>query len=492
MLKIVTFKNKELGTVRAVKLDGTMYFSGKDAEKILGFKDTISAVYKFVPMEYKRMILRSECDDTSIPKRGMPFITADGISILAGKSAVPFAKNFKRWIDSIQGVFEKEKLTVLTHPVFGTVRTVKIKDKPYFSLEDIKKALGYGKSSSISMFVSSCNERKILREDYEDDNIPKSGMRVIDECGVASLAKFSKKENTEQFKQWILNDHTTTATEEPTVSSAEKSTSDTNEIKIFENPNFGKVRTAESNNPIEIVYNEDGNPSVSGRELHEALEVNSNYTTWFNRMAEYGFMEGKDFFPILEESTGGRRSLDHQLTIPMAKEICMIQRSEKGRQFRQYFIDIEERWNTPEAVMARALQMAGKQLEEIKHKNSMLTSTVEEQHRQITALQPKVDYCDTILAADDLIPITVIAKEYGMTAREMNSLLHKEHIQYKQGGTWILYKEYADKGLTKTKTNKYRGYDGNQHVSIHTYWTQKGMHFIYEILKSRGVMPTAE
>lgn len=492
MGKIETITSKEFGAVRTVKLNGTMYFSSRDVEKILGFGDTISAVYMFVPAKYTRTILRSECGDTSIPKRGMPFVTADGVSALARQSKEPFAKDFKRWIDSVQEEFKMEKLTILIHPVFGTVRTVRIKDKPYFSLEDIKKALGYGKSSSISMFVSSCNERKILREDYEDDNIPKSGMRVIDECGVASLAKFSKKENAEQFKQWILNDHTTAATEEPTVSPAEKSTSDANEIKIFENPNFGKVRTSEIKNPIEIVYNEDGNPTVSGRELHDALEIETPYHKWFPRMCEYGFTEFKDFWTFLSESTGGRRSLDHQLTIPMAKELCMIQRSEKGRQFRQYFIDIEERWNTPEAVMARALQMAGKQLEEIKHKNSMLTSTVEEQHRQITAMQPKADYCDIVLAADDLIPITIIAKEYGMTAREMNNLLHKEHIQYKQGGTWLLYKEYADKGLTKTKTNKYRGYDGNQHVSIHTYWAQKGRHFIYEILKSRGVMPTAE
>lgn len=497
MVKIETITSKVFGDVRTVKLDGTMYFSSRDVQNILGFGETISAVYMFVPGKYTRTILRSECDDTSIPKRGMPFITADGISALARQSKEPFAKDFKKWTDSIQEEFEMEKLAVLTHPIFGTVRTVRIKGKPYFSLEDIKKALGYGKSSSISMFVSSCNERKILREDYEDKNIPKSGMRVIDECGVASLAKFSKKENAEQFKQWILNDHTTASAEEPTVLPTEKSTSDTRTIKIFENPDFGKVRTMEANNPIEIIYNEDGNPTVSGRELHEALEVNSNYTTWFNRMVEYGFTEGKDFvtcFPNLESENqhGGQNKIDHQLKIPMAKELCMIQRSEKGRQFRQYFIDIEERWNTPEAVMARALQMAGKQLEEIKHKNSMLTSTVEEQHRQITAMQPKADYCDTVLAADDLIPITIIAKEYGMTAREMNNLLHKEHIQYKQGGTWLLYKEYADKGLTKTKTNKYRGYDGNQHVSIHTYWTQKGRHFIYEILKSRGVMPTAE
>lgn len=92
------------------------------------------------------------------------------------------------------------------------------------------------------------------------------------------------------------------------------------------------------------------------KKLHEALEVKTAYKDWFPRMCEYGFTEGKDFCSNLSESTGGRPAVDHALTIPMAKEICMIQRSEKGKQFRQYFIEIENQWNTPEAVMARALQ----------------------------------------------------------------------------------------------------------------------------------------
>lgn len=85
-------------------------------------------------------------------------------------------------------------------------------------------------------------------------------------------------------------------------------------------------------------------PTVSGRELYKALEINSNYTTWFNRMCEYGFVEGEDFFPILEKSTGGRPSVDHLLTIDTAKEICMIQRTETGRTIRRYFIETEKQY----------------------------------------------------------------------------------------------------------------------------------------------------
>jgi anti-repressor protein len=108
---------------------------------------------------------------------------------------------------------------------------------------------------------------------------------------------------------------------------------------------------------IPINYNND-RQTVMGRNLHQFLEVESNYTTWFKRMAEYGFTEGPDFIPFSEESNGGRPSDNHQLTIEMAKELCMLQRTEKGKIARQYFIELEKKWNTPEAVMARALKLA--------------------------------------------------------------------------------------------------------------------------------------
>lgn len=170
------------------------------------------------------------------------------------------------------------------------------------------------------------------------------------------------------------------------------------------------------NELIKVTYTADQQPTVSGRELHEALEVNSNYTTWFNRMTEYGFTEGKDFvtcFPNLESENqhGGQNKIDHQLSIPMAKEICMIQRSEKGKQFRQYFIEVENQWNSPEAVMARALQFANRQIEEIKRQNIQLTDTVAVQNQQIAELQPKASYYDVVLNCKDLLSITEIAKD---------------------------------------------------------------------------------
>ena len=121
---------------------------------------------------------------------------------------------------------------------------------------------------------------------------------------------------------------------------------------------------------------ESDRPTVSGRDLHAALEVKTAYKDWFPRMCDYGFEEGTDFCSFLNESTGGRPATDHQLTIAMAKELCMIQRSEAGRKFRQYFIKVEEAWNSPEAVMARALQFANNQLSLVKKRNLELLETV--------------------------------------------------------------------------------------------------------------------
>ena len=108
---------------------------------------------------------------------------------------------------------------------------------------------------------------------------------------------------------------------------------------------------------IRIDY-ENENPTVSGRELHAVLGVATQYKDWFPRMCEYGFIEGRDFSSILSESTGGRPSTDHALSIPMAKELCMLQRNEQGKKFRQYFISVEDAWNSPDKVMERALQIA--------------------------------------------------------------------------------------------------------------------------------------
>lgn len=113
---------------------------------------------------------------------------------------------------------------------------------------------------------------------------------------------------------------------------------------------------------IPISYDHE-TPTVSGRDLHAALEVETRYNDWFPRMCEYGFVEGKDFYSVLSKSTGGRAATDHLLSIPMAKELCMLQRTDKGREFRQYFISVEDAWNDPDAVIERAERILRKRVE---------------------------------------------------------------------------------------------------------------------------------
>ena len=147
-------------------------------------------------------------------------------------------------------------------------------------------------------------------------------------------------------------------------------------------------------------------PTVLGRDLHEALEVNTPYDKWFPRMCEYGFEAEKDYSTFLSDRIDGKAGkprTDHQLTIPMAKEICMLQRTEKGKMFRAYFIQIEEQWNTPEAVMSRALRMANKKLDELKHINIRLEEKIEQD-------KPKVLFADAVATADASILVGDMAK----------------------------------------------------------------------------------
>lgn len=234
-------------------------------------------------------------------------------------------------------------------------------------------------------------------------------------------------------------------------------------------------------------------PTVSGRELHAALGIETRYNDWFKRMCDYGFDEGTDFYSFLSKtSEGGRPSTDHQLTIDMAKQLCMIQRTDIGRKFRQYFIKVEESWNSPEAVMARALQFANQQLALMKHQNAELLDTVAVQNQQIIEMKPKASYYDVVLNCKDLVAISVIAKDYGWSANRMNRYLSEHGVQYKQGKIWLLYQKYAEKGYTSTKTFSTPGSDGELHNHVHTYWTQAGRLFIYGMLKAEGIVPLME
>lgn len=197
------------------------------------------------------------------------------------------------------------------------------------------------------------------------------------------------------------------------------------------------------NELIAINYDTD-NPTVSGRELHKALGVKTAYKDWFPRMCEYGFVDGTDFCSNLSESTGGRPSTDHALTIPMAKEICMLQRNEKGKLFRQYFITVEEAWNSPQMVMKRALDYANASVKQLQLKVNALTVDNE-------IMKPKADYFDELVDRNTLTNFRETAKQLEVKEKVfIGFLLDHKYIYRDKRGKLM---PYADKnnGLFEIK-----------------------------------------
>lgn len=176
------------------------------------------------------------------------------------------------------------------------------------------------------------------------------------------------------------------------------------------------------NELLQVNFNESHEPVISGRELHEFLEVKTAYKDWFPRMCDYGFEEGTDFCSILSESTGGRPSTDHAIKLDMAKELAMLQRTERGKQARQYFIQVEKDYNSPEKIMARALQIAQKELMTLRLENQV-------KDQQIAELQPKADYFDELVDRNTLTNFRDTAKLLGVKQKKfIQFLIDNEYV----------------------------------------------------------------
>lgn len=252
---------------------------------------------------------------------------------------------------------------------------------------------------------------------------------------------------------------------------------------------------SELNNLIPISYDNPERPTVSGRELHEFLKIETPYAKWFGRMVEGGFFtEGEDFATVdknvlrADGTQMPQIQHDHQLTIPMAKELCMIQRNERGKQARQYFLAIEAQWNSPEAVMRRAVLIAQKQNDQLKAVNKQLLA-------ENNDLKPDAEYARAVCVGKNCRTTTTIAKDYGLSAEKLNSILHGLKIQYKTSdGQWVLYAKYCGKGYTKNRKSApfQHKSTGEWDTKNTTVWTEAGQRFIYEQLKAVGMLPSVE
>ena len=244
------------------------------------------------------------------------------------------------------------------------------------------------------------------------------------------------------------------------------------------------------NDLIAINYDTD-KPTVSGRELHEALEVKTAYKDWFPRMCEYGFTEGEDFNPLKNEQVrdeGGRQVTreitDHQLTIPMAKEICMIQRNEKGKQFRQYFIKVEEAWNSPEMVMKRALEIANRKVEELKQRTFTLETQIEQDKPKVLFAQAVETAHTSILIGD----LAKILKQNGVQTgqKRLFEQLRQEGYLMKGGSSHNMPTQRAmELGLFEVKESTVNNPDGSIRINKTTKVTGKGQtYFINKFLSA--------
>ena len=256
-----------------------------------------------------------------------------------------------------------------------------------------------------------------------------------------------------------------------------------NEIQVFSNAELGEVRTT-------VI---DGEVMFVGKDVAEIL----GYQNGSKALADHVDEEDKlnnDSLSSLGQRGGwlinesGLYSLILSSKMPNAKKFKRWITTEVLPSIRKHGVyAVDEVLQNPD-VLIQALTELKKEREE----KAKLKETVAVQNQQITEMTPKACYYDVVLNCKDVISTTEIAKDYGWSAKKMNAYLHEKKIQFKQGKIWLLYQKYSEQGLTSTKTSVYNGRDGISHSSIHTYWTQKGRLFIYELLKKDGILPIME
>ncbi|WP_270671354.1 phage antirepressor KilAC domain-containing protein [Staphylococcus hominis] len=222
-----------------------------------------------------------------------------------------------------------------------------------------------------------------------------------------------------------------------------------------------------------IQEKEDGEIAISGRELHQALEVKTEYKKWFNRMSDYGFEENIDFTRVTQKclTQGGYQNMtDHALTLDTAKEIAMIQRSEPGKRARQYFIQVEKAWNSPEMIMKRALKMAN--------------NTINQLETQIEKDKPKVLFADAVATTKTSILVGELAKiikQNGVNIgqrRLFEWLRQNGFLIKRQGVDYNMPTQYSmERELFEIKETSITHSDGHTSISKTPKVTGKGQQY---------------
>lgn len=236
------------------------------------------------------------------------------------------------------------------------------------------------------------------------------------------------------------------------------------------------------NELLKVNYDND-RITLSARELHKFLGVTERFGNWFERMNQYGFQESIDYLGRKVFNTQAHQELqDYEITLDMAKEIAMIQRSEKGKEVRRYFLELERKWNSPEAVMNRALEYSRKQVKALMEEKQGL---IEENNQ----LKPKALFADAVSASNESILIGQLAKLIRQNGYEIgqnrlfewmreNEYLIKKGERYNQPT-----QKSMDLGLFEVKERTITNPDGSTRITLTTKVTGKGqVYFINKFL----------
>lgn len=236
------------------------------------------------------------------------------------------------------------------------------------------------------------------------------------------------------------------------------------------------------NELLKVNYDND-RITLSARELHKFLGVTERFGNWFERMNQYGFQESIDYLGRKVFNTQAHQELqDYEITLDMAKEIAMIQRSDKGKEVRQYFLELERRWNSPEAVMNRALEYSRKQVKALMEEKQGLIEENKE-------LKPKALFADAVSASNESILIGQLAKLIRQNGYEIgqnrlfgylreNGYLIKKGERYNQPT-----QKSMDLGLFEVKERTITNPDGSTRITLTTKVTGKGqVYFINKFL----------
>lgn len=260
-----------------------------------------------------------------------------------------------------------------------------------------------------------------------------------------------------------------------------------NEVKVFQNEQFGSIRTMEHEDSVWFV----------GKDIAGIL----GYSNPRDALAKHTDNEDRSTVAIHDGSQNrnvtvinesGLYSLILSSKLPKAKEFKHWVTSEVLPSIRKHGVYMTPERLTESLQNPDSLITILETLKTEQEKNKALTETVTAQEKELAEIKPKSEYCDRILSTPDLLNITEIAKDYGLSAKLMNVILHELKVIYYQHNTWLVYQRFIREGFAKNNTIEYLDKRGNLRASQALQWTQKGRLYIYNILRANGIYPLEE